>query len=55
MLFVLTITGFEKEMSCLIRFLSMNADVLKLRSGCFSTKILLQRNFSQKASIVSKA
>lgn len=40
MLLVLTITDFEKEMNCLIRFSSVNADVLKLRSGCFSTMIL---------------
>lgn len=40
MLLVLTITGFEKEMSCLIRFSSVNADVLKLRSGCFSVTVL---------------
>ena len=40
MLFILTLTGFEREMSCLIRFSSVNAAVLKLRLGRFSTEIL---------------
>lgn len=40
MLFVLTVTSFEKKIICLIRYSSVNTDVLKFRSGHFSTQII---------------
>lgn len=42
MLFVLIVTDFEKEMSCLIRSSFANADFLKLRSRHLSTEVVTE-------------